>query len=116
MKKFLVLAFICSAMPAFSFDGMPIIPASSMSPMHDMQTMQMQKFRQEQIDYYNDVETEKARFKKNSKTEEEQIQEVKNQMQDVQNQIQQAVDKKMQSYGKSEIIREGGKIRIKYGE
>ena len=116
MKKFLALAFICSALPAFSFDGMPIIPESSMSPMHDMQTMQMHKFRQEQIDYYNDVETEKARFKKNSKTEEEQIQEVKTQMQDVQNQIQQAIDRKMKNMERSEIIREGGKIRIKYGE
>ena len=109
MKKFLVLAFICSAMPAFAFEGMPIIPASTMSPMHDMQTLQENQFRQEQIDYYNDVKTEKARFKKKVITEEQQIQ-------DVQNQIQQAVDRKMNSYGKSEIIREGGKIRIKYGE
>ena len=116
MKKFLVLAFICSAMPAFAFESMPIIPASSMSPMHDMQTMQENKFRLEQIDYYNDVDTEKARFRKNSKTEAEQIQEVKTQMQDVQNQIQQAIDRKMKNMERSEIIREGGKRRIKYGE
>ena len=87
-----------------------------MSSMHDMQTLQAQKFRQEQIDYYSDVETEKARFRKNTKTEAEQMQEVQSQIQDVQNQIQQAVDRKMKNMERSEIIREGGKIKIKYGE
>ena len=107
MKKFLAMAFICSTLPALSFDSLPTVPLSEMSPMHDMQTMQAQKFRQEQLDYYNDVQTEKAKFKKRIQTQEEKTQEIKEQ-------IQQAAQQKVDSYGKSEFVRENGQLRIKY--
>lgn len=107
MKKIFALAFIFTTLPAFSFDGLPTVPLSEISPMHDMQTMQAHKFRQEQIDYYNDVNTEKAKFKKRIQTDEERVQEVKQQ-------IQESVQQKVNSYGKSEFVQENGKLKIKY--
>ena len=107
MKKLLAITFICTTIPAMAFDGLPTVPLSETSPMHDMQTMQAQRFRQEQLDYYNDVDTEKAKFKKRNKTDEERIQEVKQQ-------IQQAAQQKVDSYGKSQFVQENGQLKIKY--
>lgn len=110
MKKYLTIAFILSALPAFSFDSLPTIPASTLSPMHDMQTLEEQKFRYQQLDYYNDdIKAEKKKFEKRNKTAEQKTQEVKEQ-------IQQAVDKKYQNMGQSKLIQENGQLRIKYGE
>ena len=114
MKRLLVLAFMCSTLPAISFDGLPTVPLSEISPMHDMQSMQAQKFRQEQINYYNDVQTEKERFKKRNKTEEEQAQEIHQQVQEIQQQVQQAVQQKVNNAGKSEFVQENGQLKIKY--
>ena len=108
MKKLILLAFICSSLPAFSFDALPDIPMSTLSPMHDMQTMQAQKFRQEQLDYYSDVQTEKKKFEQRNKTAEQKTQEVKDQ-------IQQAVDRKYQNMGQSQFVQENGQLKIKYG-
>ena len=107
MKKLLVVAFICSTLPAFSFGELPIVPINETSPMHDMQTMQAQRFRHEELNYYNDVDTEKAKFKKRTQTDDEKVQEVKQQ-------IQQAAQQKINSYGKSEFVRENGQVKIKY--
>ena len=108
MRKILVLAFICSTVPTFSFDMLPDIPQTSLSPMHDMQTMEAQRFRHEELDYYNDVKAEKKKFEKRNMTPEQKTQEVKEQ-------IQQAVDKKYESMGHSEFVRENGQLKIKYG-
>jgi len=107
MKKLFTFVFLMMSLPAMSFDALPTVPLSEISPMHDMQTMQAHKFRQEQIDYYNDVQTEKAKFKKKNQTKEQKIQEVKEQ-------IQQAVDRKTNSYGKSQFVQENGQLKIKY--
>ena len=104
MKKFLAFAFICSMMPASAFD-LPTVPMNELSPMHDMQSMQAQRFRMENIDYYNDVETEKARYKKRTAQPTEELQE----------KINQAVEKANKINSKSEFVRENGKLKIKYG-
>ena len=108
MRKILAVLFMFSSLHAFSFDALPNIPASALSPMHDMQTMEEQKFRFQQLDYYNDVQTEKKKFEKRNKTPEQKTQEVKEQ-------IQRAVDKKYESMGQSQFIQENGQLRIKYG-
>lgn len=108
MKKLLAIAFVCSTLPVFAFGDLPVVPITTTSPMSDMQTIEDQKFRDDQINYYDDGKTKKSRFKRRAQTEEESIQ-------DVRNQIQQSVDNKVKSYGKSRFIRENGQIKIKYG-
>jgi len=105
MKKLLLTTFVLTAIPALAYDGLPTIPVTAVSPMHEMQTLQEQRFRQEQINYYNDVQEEKARYKKKNQTDEERIQEVKQQ-------IQQAGRQKIDS--KSQFVQENGQLKIKY--
>ncbi len=100
MKKFLTIAFICSTLPVFAFDALPTIPLNEVSPMSDMQAMEAQRFRQEQINYYSDVETEKKRFEKAN--------------QKVTNQQDQPIIQKMINNTSSEFVEENGKIKIKY--
>lgn len=108
MKKFLAIGFILSALPAYSFDSLPSFTQSTILPMHDMQSIETQRFRQEQLDYYNDINVEKKKFEKRNKTAEQKTQEVKEQ-------IQQAVDRKYNSMGQSQFVQENGKWKIKYG-
>ena len=103
MKKLLVITFVLTAIPTLAYDGLPTVPLTDLSPMHDMQTMQEQRFRQEQINYYNDVQEEKARYKKKNQTDEERVQEVKQQIQQAQ---------KIDS--KSQFVQENGRLKIKY--
>jgi len=108
MRKFLLLAFVCSALPAFSFDLVPEFVNSMASPAHDRQTMEDQMFRRSELDYSGEVQTEKKKFEKKNKTAEQKTQEVKEQ-------IQQAVDRQQRNMGRSEFVRENGQLRIKYG-
>lgn len=108
MKKFLVLAFVCSSLPAFSYDLVPEFVNSMASPAHDRQIMEDQMFRRSEFDYSNDVQTEKTKFEKRNKTAEQKTQEVKEQ-------IQQAVDRQQRNMGRSEFVRENGQLKIKYG-
>lgn len=108
MKKLVLLALICSGIPAFS-DGLPDIPISTVSPMNEFQTMQTQKFKREELNLYtDDIQAEKKKFEKRNKTPEQKTQEVKEQ-------IQQAVDRKYQNMGQSQFVQENGQLRIKYG-
>ena len=61
MKKFILTVLLC----------LPILPAYCVLPpdaaiiqVHDMQMINQQRFRMEELNDYNDVETEKARFEK----------------------------------------------------
>ncbi len=106
MKKIIAFVFLFSLLPASAFD-LPTVPVNELSPMHDMQSMQIQKFRQEQLDYYNDVKTEKEKFKKRNTKPTEELQE----------KIQEAVQRANTRNSKSQFVRgENGQIIIKYGE
>ena len=108
MKKFLLLAFLCSSLPAFSYDLLPEFVNSMASPAHDRQTLEDQMFRRSELDYSNEVQPEKKKFEKNTKTAEQKTQEVKEQ-------IQQAVNRQQRNMGRSEFVRENGQLKIKYG-
>lgn len=109
MKKFLVLAFVCSALPAFSYDIIPELVNTLASPAaHDRQIMEDQMFRRSELDYNNEVQTEKKKFEKKLKTDEQKVQEVKEQ-------IQQAVDRQQRNMGQSQFVEENGQLKIKYG-
>lgn len=78
-------------MPAFAY-APPIAPVIN---VHDMQMIKEQQFRREEINDYNDVKQEKARFEKRNKTQEPVVQN---------NDIKRD----------SELIDENGEIKIKY--
>lgn len=46
-------------------------PDASIIQVHDMQMINQQRFRMEEINDYNDVETEKARYKKRNESNSE---------------------------------------------
>ena len=50
MKKFLVLAFVFTTLPAFSYDLVPEFVNSIASPAHDRQTLEDQMFRRSELD------------------------------------------------------------------
>ncbi len=61
MKKFLsAVLFLASISPAFSVAA----PDAAIIHVHDMQMINQQRFRQEVLNDYNDVQTEKERFEK----------------------------------------------------
>ena len=66
MKQFIVIVFLCSfILPVYS-----VVPDAAIIQVHDMQMINQQRFRMEEINDYNDVETEKARYeKKHSQSE-----------------------------------------------
>ena len=109
MKKLILLAFVCSALPAFSYDLVPELVNTMASPAaHDRQILEDQMFRRSELDYGNDVQTEKKKFEKKLKTDEQKVQEVKEQ-------IQQAVDRQQRNMGQSQFVEENGQLKIKYG-
>ncbi len=63
MKKIILSTFLLSTvLPACAF-----IPDAAVIPTHDMQTLQQQRFRIEEINDYKEVQEEKERYwKKNS--------------------------------------------------
>ena len=108
MRKFLLLAFVCSALPAFSYDLVPEFVNSMASPTHDRQILEDQMFRRSELDYNGEVQTEKKKFEKRNKTAEQKTQEVKEQ-------IQQAVNRQQRNMGQSHFVQENGQLKIKYG-
>lgn len=61
MKNFLIFAIVFSfILPAYSI----VPPDASIIHVHDMQMINQQRFRIEEINDYNDVQTEKARYRK----------------------------------------------------
>ncbi|MBO6088210.1 hypothetical protein J6P92_07715 [bacterium] len=96
MKKFILLAFICSTLPAFS-DGLPDIPISTTSPMNEFQTMQYHKFEYEQEKNY---EKEQSFFDKS-----------KQKFQDLNENIKNVFTRNRTD---SKIIEENGQFKIKY--
>ena len=96
MKKLILLAFICSSLPAFS-DGLPDIPLSTGSYMNEFQTMQMNKFEYEQTKNYE--KEQKASLVERSKQR----------IQDVNENIKNKFRR-----NNSQIINENGQIKIKY--
>ena len=67
MKKiFFFFFFLCASLPAVAFAP----PDASIIQVHDMQMINQQRFRQEVLNDYNDVQTEKERFKKKTAPEE----------------------------------------------
>lgn len=107
MKKVLLLSFLLASIPycAKAFSG-DVAPASVLQ-VHDMQMIYEQKFRQEEVNDYKDMEEEKARFWKKKRNTEQQVQEVKEQIQTQQNRIT-APSKR------SEFVEENGQLKIKY--
>ena len=67
MKIFYLIIFLlCLTLPATAFTP----PDAAVIQVHDMQMINQQRFRQEVLNDYNDVQTEKERFeKKNSSRE-----------------------------------------------
>ena len=96
MKKLILLAFICSTLPAFS-DGLPDIPLSNSSYMNEFQTMQTYKYEYEQTKKYE--KEQKASLAEKSK---QKIQDINENIKNV-------------FFGnrKSKIINENGQIMIK---
>ena len=97
MKKLILLAFICSSLPAFS-DGLPDIPLSTNSYMNEFQTMQTYKYEQEQTEKY-EKEREKSFLAKS-----------KQKFQDMNENIKNIFSRN--DYN-SKIINENGQIMIK---
>ena len=92
MKKFITTLFLCIfTTPVFAY-ATPIAPVIN---VHDMQMIKEQKFRREEINDYNDVKQEKARFEKRNKTNEPVVQ-------------------NNNPKHESELIDENGEIKIKY--
>lgn len=92
MKKFITILFLGAfTMPSFAY-APPIAPVIN---VHDMQMIKEQQFRREEINDYNDVKQEKARFEKRNKTQEPVVQN---------NNIKHD----------SELIDDNGEIKIKY--
>ena len=61
MKKTILTALLCfSILPAYCV----LPPDAAIIQVHDMQMINQQRFRMEELNDYNDVETEKARFEK----------------------------------------------------
>lgn len=98
MKRFILLAFICSGMPAFS-DGLPDIPLSTTSPINEFQTMQTNKFEYEQTKNYE--KAEKANL----------VDRGKQKIQDMNENIRNVFTRNNTN---SKIIKENGQIKIKY--
>lgn len=98
MKKFILLVFICSSLPAFS-DGLPDIPLSTTSPMNEFQTMQTNKFEYEQTKKYE--KEEKANLASKSR------QKFQNMNENIKNVF-------TRNRTNSRIIEENGQIKIKY--
>lgn len=98
MKKFILLAFICSGMPAFS-DVLPDIPMSTNSYMNEFQTMQTNKFEYEQTKNYE--KAEKASLVDKSKQK----------IQDMNENIKNVFTRNNTN---SRIIKENGQIKIQY--
>ena len=65
MKKyFLILAVIAFSIPVFA----DIPPNAAIIQVHDMQMINDQRFRMEEINDYNDVQTEKERYRKRNES------------------------------------------------
>ncbi len=59
MKKyFLILALL--SMPAFAYAP----PSASVMQVHDLEMVKQQQFRMRELNYYNEVQEEKARYQK----------------------------------------------------
>lgn len=98
MKKLILLAFVCSSLPAFS-DGLPDVPLSTNSYMNEFQTMQTNKFEYEQTKNYE--KEEKASLVEKSKQK----------FQDMNENIRNVFTRNRTN---SRIIEENGQIKIKY--
>ena len=111
MKKLLLLSLIIASIPycAKAMSG-DIAPASVMQ-VHDMQMIYEQKFRQEEMNDFNEVKEEKARYLKKFRIPERKAQEVKQQ---VEGQIQKQQQRVAAPSKRSEFIEENGKLKIKY--
>ncbi len=59
MKKY-VLILILIAAPACAYPP----PQAAIMQVHDMEMIKQQRFRMEELNYYNDVQTEKIRYQK----------------------------------------------------
>ena len=95
MKKILLYSLLISSMilPAQAFYS----PAE-ITQVHDMQMINQQRFRMEQIDDFNEVKQEKERYKKKNPSFEQSKPTVNNYV----------------TTPQSQFIDDGGQIRIKY--
>lgn len=93
MKKFLAVVFLFFIMsPAYS-----VVPDAAIIQVHDMQMINQQRFRYEELNDYNDVQTEKERYKKRTEPEQPFVQKIINK------------DSK-----KSKFVDDNGQIKIEY--
>ncbi len=68
MKNLILVSLLSfSIMPVFAV----LPPDASIIQVHDMQMINQQRFRIEEINDYNDVETEKARYQKKNEVHSE---------------------------------------------
>lgn len=89
MKRFAILSVLLT-MPAFAV----LPPDAAIIHVHDMQMINQQRFRMEEINDYNDVQQEKERYQKR-------------------NEQPQTVMQKLFSK-KSKFVEENGNVKIKY--
>ena len=70
MKNLLIITLLfCSLSTDYVLAVVP--PDAAVIQVHDMQMINQQRFRIEEINDYNDVETEKARYKKRNESNSE---------------------------------------------
>lgn len=114
MKKFLLLSVLLASIPniANAFAG-DIAPAA-VTQVHDLQMLEEQRFRRDEVNDYKEVKEEKARFWKKNKTEQQAVQDAKQQVQQITDQIQQKQQQVVAPSKHSEFIRENGQLKIKY--
>lgn len=70
MKKYLLTLALIS-MPAFAYAP----PSASVMQVHDLEMVKQQQFRMHELNYYNEVQEEKARYQKRNKQPQTVIQE-----------------------------------------
>lgn len=92
MKNILAILFVgIFALPAMAY-APPLAPVIN---VHDTQMIKEQQFRREELNDYNDVQEEKARFEKRNKTS-------------------QPVVRNYTINKKPELINKNGNLKIKY--
>lgn len=59
MKKYILILALLS-MPVYAYAP----PSAAVMQVHDMEMLKQQRFRMQELNYYNDVQEEKTRYQK----------------------------------------------------
>lgn len=89
MKKYILILALLS-MPVYAYAP----PSAAVMQVHDMEMLKQQRFRMQELNYYNDVQEEKIRYQKRNE------------------QPQTVIEKLFTK--KSKFIEDNGEVKIQY--